>query len=714
MKPKPSSAARSIPWVILIALCAMLLQATAHSMRKGKEANADWAVYGGQVEGQHYSPLTQIDRNNVTKLKVQWTFDTGEQGILETNPLIVGRTLYAYTPTQKVIALDAVTGKLLWKFDPGIKAQHWARGVTYWTDGKENRIFAGVMNYLYALDPQTGKPIASFGEDGRVDLRKNLRGDYQTHYISMDSPGLIYKNLIIVGGEMPETLPAAPGDIRAYDVRTGELRWSFHTIPHPGEFGYNTWPPDAWKTSGAANNWTGMSLDAARGIVYVPTGSAAFDFYGHDRIGDDLFADTLLALDANTGKRIWHFQGVHHDIWDRDFPSPPALLTVVHDGKRIDAVAQTTKTGYVYLFDRVTGEPLFPIEEQSYPPSTVPGEVTSPTQPRPLKPAPYARQLLTEDMLTNRTPEAHAWAVEKFRTFRSDGIFIPFSLDKQTVNFPGFDGGAEWGGPAVDPKTGVIYINANEMAWTGGLSANKPASPAEAIYQSQCSVCHGPDRAGSPPSFPSLIEISKRLTDEQILATVRQGKGRMPGFPGLSDNQLETLLQFLKEESPAAKPQPGGAQQATSSAAGSQEPQYYFTGYQKFLDPDRYPAIAPPWGTLSAIDLNTGDYLWKIPFGEYPALAAKGMKDTGSENYGGPIVTASGLLFIGATCYDHKFHAFDSRTGKLLWETQLPYAGRATPATYMVDGKQYIVVATGAVRFDPTPAEGVYVALALP
>ena len=697
----------STPLMTLIPLCGVFTYAAGQSIGKPGQANVDWPVYGGQVEGQHYSPLTQINRNNVTQLKVQWTYDTGEEGIVETNPLVVGRVLYAYTPTEKVIALDASTGKLLWKFDSGIKAQHWARGVSYWTDGKENRIFAGVMNYLYALDPRTGKPISSFGEDGRVDLRKNLRGDYSAHYISMDTPGLVYKDLIIVGGEMPETLPAAPGDIRAYDVRTGELRWSFHTIPHPGEFGYDTWPPDAWKTSGAANNWAGMSLDGSRGIVYAPTGSASFDFYGHDRIGNDLFADTLLALDANTGKRIWHFQGVHHDIWDRDFPSPPALLTVRRDGKRIDAIAQTTKTGYLYLFDRVTGKPLFPIEERSYPPSTVPGEVASPTQPRPLKPEPYARQLLTEDMLTNRTPEAHAWAVEKFRTFRSDGIFIPFALNKQTVNFPGFDGGAEWGGPAVDPKTGVIYINANEMAWTGGLTESKAASPGEAIYRSQCSVCHGTDRGGSPPAFPSLIEINKRLTDAQIIATIQQGKGRMPGFPGLSGTQIETLLQFLKGQSPAGNPQP-------SSNASSEEQQYSFTGYQKFLDPDHYPAIAPPWGTFSAIDLNTGNYLWKIPFGEYPALAANGMKNTGSENYGGPILTASGLLFIGATLYDHKFHAFDSRTGKLLWETQLPYAGRATPATYTVDGKQYIVIATGAVRFDPTPAEGVYVAFSLP
>ena len=683
-------------------------------------ADADWPVYGGQPANQHYSSLTQINRSNVNKLRVAWTYDTGEDGGLETSPLIVGRTLYAYTPSQKVIALDAVNGKLLWKFDSDVKAEQSARGVAYWTDGKDGRILAGVMNYLYALDPSTGKPIPSFGEGGRIDLRKNLRGDYQAQSIALTTPGIVYKDLIIVGGEMPETLPAPPGDIRAYDVRTGDLRWSFHTIPHPGEFGYETWPKDAWKTSGAANNWAGMALDAERGIVYVPTGSAAFDFYGGDRIGNDLFADTVLALDANTGKRIWHFQGVHHDLWDRDFPSAPALLTVTHDGKQIDAIAQTTKTGYLYLFDRLTGQPLFPIEERSYPASTVPGELASLTQPRPLKPAPYARQLLTEDMLTNRTPEAHAWAVDKFRTFRSEGLFVPFGLDGQTVIFPGFDGGAEWGGPAIDPKTGVIYVNANEVAWTGGLAADKPTrTPGEAIYRSQCSVCHGADRSGSPPGFPSLIGISKRLSDTQITATIHQGKGRMPTFPNLSDAQLTTLLEFLHDDptaSPGAHPTSDKQEMASVAAEATtpQEPQYSFTGYRKFLDPDHYPAIAPPWGTLNAIDLNTGNYLWKIPLGEYPALAAKGMKNTGSENYGGPIVTAGGLVFIGATLYDYKFHAFDSRTGKLLWETQLPYAGRATPATYMIDGKQYVVVATGGGRYQVAPAKGVYVAFSLP
>jgi quinoprotein glucose dehydrogenase len=683
--------------------------AVAHSSDATNRETVDWPVYGGQPSNDHYSELTQINRGNVKKLKVAWTYDTGEPGGMETSPLIVGRVLFAYTPSQKVIALDAVTGTLLWKFDSGVTGAQPVRGVSYWTDGKQSRLFAGVMNFLYALDPATGKPIPDFGEGGRIDLRKNLRGDYQLQSIALTTPGVIYKDLIIVGGEMPETLPAPPGDIRAFDVRTGSLRWSFHTIPHPGEFGYETWPKDAWQHSGAANNWAGMSVDVQRGIVYAPTGSAAFDFYGGDRLGNDLFANTLLALDANTGKRIWYFQGVHHDIWDRDFPSAPSLVTVRHDGRLVDAIAQTTKQGFVYLFDRTTGKPLFPIEERSYPASNVPGEMASPTQPLPVKPVPYARQILTEEMLTNRTPQAHAWALEKFRAFRSEGQFVPFSLNKQTILFPGFDGGGEWGGPAVDVKTGVIYINANEMAWTGGLEPDTARSPGEATYRSQCSVCHGADRTGSPPGFPSLVGIDTRLSNQQMEAVIHSGKGRMPTFPNLNDAQLQDLLRFLK--TPSTPPTNDGDKQEPGSSDSNL--QYSFTGYRKFLDPDHYPAIAPPWGTLNAIDLNTGEYLWKIPLGEYPDLAARGTKNTGSENYGGPIVTAGGVVFIGASLYDYKFHAFDSRTGALLWETKLPYAGRATPATYMVDGKQFIAVATGGGRYQIAPARGVYVAFTL-
>lgn len=680
--------------------------------------SVDWPTYGGQAANDHYSSLTQINRQNVGELRKAWVFDTGEKGGLETNPLVIGHVLYAYTSTQKVIALDAASGKLLWKFDSGVAGTGPMRGLAYWTHGKRSRILAGVMNFLYALDPTTGKPIRSFGENGRIDLRMGLGRDYHLQSLAITTPGIVYKNLIIMGAMEPETHPAPFGDIRAFDVRTGVLAWRFHTIPRPGEFGYNTWPKDAWKTAGSANNWAGMTIDTRRGIVYVPTGSAVFDFYGGDRIGNDLFADTLLALDANTGKRLWYFQGVHHDIWDRDFPAAPALLTVQHDGKRVDAVAQTTKQGYVYLFNRVTGESLFPIQESAYPVSTVPGEVASPTQPLPTAPKPYARQLLTADMLTNRTPEAHAWAENTFKTFRSAGQFVPFSLDKQTIVFPGFDGGAEWGGPAVDPSTGVIYINSNEMAWTGGLIRSKAAaSQGEKVYRNQCGICHGSDRSGSPPTFPSLMGIDTRMTTQQIVDTIHGGGGRMPPFPNVTGSDLVALLEYLKSgpQAPSAKTAVEAETESTNVPGSDQNGGgYMFTGYRRFLDPDGYPAVAPPWGTLNAIDLNTGKYLWKIPLGEYPALAAKGLANTGSENYGGPVVTAGGLLFIGATAYDKKFRAFNSQTGDMLWQADLPAPGVATPAAYMVDGKQYVVIAAAGSKMDKVPYEGFYVAFALP
>jgi len=467
-------------WLVLIATALVLAVVTILGQAQQPDPTRilapkgyDWPSYGGSPENNHYSPLTQINRNNVAQLKVAWTFDTGEEGGLQTSPLILDGVMCGITPSQQVFALNAATGELLWKFDSGIKGTQPDRGLAYWADGKDRRILVGVMNFLYALDGATGKPIATFGDHGRIDLRENLgREPAASQSIYLTSPGIVYKDMVIVGGRNPETLPAPPGDIRAYDVRTGELRWSFHTIPRPGEFGYDTWPKDAWKTSGAANNWAGMALDPQRGIIFVPLGSAASDFYGADRIGDDLFADSLVALHADTGERIWHFQGVHHDLWDRDFPAPPALLTVNRGEQHFDAVAQTTKQGFVYLFNRATGQPLFPIKSRKYPPSNVPGEMAASEQPLPSSPAPFARQTLTEELLTNRTPQMHQWAVERFHKFRSEGQFVPFNVGKDTVVFPGFDGGAEWGGPAVDPETGIIYINSNDVAWTGALAEN--------------------------------------------------------------------------------------------------------------------------------------------------------------------------------------------------------------------------------------------------
>jgi quinoprotein glucose dehydrogenase len=702
--------------VLCFLLGASLLTA-ADAKQDGKKA-VEWPVYGGSPASIRYSPLKQINRINVQELQVAWSFDaTDGTGGLETSPIVVDGILYANTPNHRVFALDAATGERRWMFDSGIVGRGPNRGVTYWTDGTDRRVFAAVQRYLYALDARTGKPISSFGDAGRIDMHANLGRDPEKQSVVLTSPGIIYKDLLIIGGRDAESLPASPGDIRAYDVRTGKLRWAFHTIPRPGEFGYNTWPKDAWTYIGAANNWAGMSLDETRGILFVPTGSAASDFVGINRVGNNLFANCLLALRAETGERLWHFQAVKHDLWDRDFPSPPALVTVEHDGKKIDAVAQTTKSGYVFVFERSTGKPLFPIEYRKYPASTVPGEVAGETQPLPTKPRPFARQLLTEDILTNRTPEAHAAVLEMFRKFRSEGQFIPPSVGKETVSFPGMDGGAEWGGPAFDPETGLLYVNSNEMAWLYAL-AESPAPGTETngrqLYLKECASCHRDDLTGAPPQFPSLVGIGQRLSERDVRSIIFQGGGRMPSFATLSPDVIGAIVKYVTT----------GEEKVVVPAIVESSPieqKYRFTGHHKFLDPDGYPAVGPPWGTLSAINLNTGEYAWKIPLGEIPELAERGVRNTGSENYGGPIVTAGELVFIAATNFDKKFRAFDKKTGALLWETTLPFSGNATPATYEVDGRQFVVIAASSMKggeFEPNSRRlqrgAIYVAFALP
>lgn len=671
----------------------------------------DWPAYGGGPAETRYSPLRQINRQNVTKLQVAWTYDTADgPGDPQTQPIVVQGVLYGLTPKHKLIALNAATGKLLWQFDSGIAGRGANRSVVYWAgeggEEADRRIFVSAQHFIYAVNAVTGKAIATFGNAGRIDLRENLGRDPQLQSVALTSPGIIYKDLLIMGGRLPEALPAPPGDIRAYDVRTGKLRWQFHTIPHPGEFGYETWPKDAWTYTGGANAWPGMAVDTQRGIVFAPTGSAASDFYGADRVGNNLFANSLLALNAATGERLWHFQAVKHDIWDRDFPSPPTLVQVRREGKLVDAVAQTTKQGFVYLFDRVTGKPLFPIEYRGYPASDVPGEVAADTQPLPVKPAPFARQLLTEDLLTSRTPEMHAWALDKFRSLRSQGQFLPLTSGKETVIFPGFDGGAEWGGSAYDPQTSLLYVNANDVAWTSALAENMAGASGRQLYLTSCAGCHGDGLLGAPPSIPALTDLAGKRSELQVSAVIRDGAGRMPSFPNLKPDEVTAVVKYLLSNT---------GKEIESKDTAAARPGYRFTGYHKFLDPEGYPAVATPWGTLNAINLNTGEYAWKIPLGEYPELAAKGLKDTGSENYGGPVVTAGGLVFIAATNFDKKFRAFDKQTGKLLWETTLPFAGNATPITYSAGGRQYVLIfATGGKSGRGGASGGVYVAFALP
>ncbi len=701
----------------LLWLLPSLGSAASHHRDKSGGEYRTWSAFGGGPDNIHYSTLKQINRKNVSRLQVAWTFDSGDAfrgSEMECNPVVAAGILYATTPKLRVIALNAATGELKWSFDPneghGVLSKMRNRGVTYW-DGGTNagpRIFFAARQYLYALDAVTGRPISSFGDSGRIDLRRDLGRDPSLMFVSMTTPPVIYKDLLIAGSIVAETLPASPGDIRAYDVRTGALRWSFHTLPHPGEFGYETWPPDAWKYIGGANDWAGMSLDVRRGMIFVPTGSAAFDFYGANRLGDNLFANCLLALDAETGKRVWHFQTVHHDIWDRDLPTAPALVTVHHNGRQVDAVAQPTKSGFVYLFDRETGAPLFPIEDREYPPSEVDGERAADKQPLPLKPPPFARQIFTEDMVTERTPQAHQNVLERFRRMQSAGQFVPPSLPG-TIILPGLDGGAEWGGAAFDPQSGLLYLNSNEMANILRLvprNTSAPASSGKELYLNECATCHRPDMKGSPPEFPSLVNISDKLNENEVQALIHDGAGRMPSFARLAPEQIHAVMRYVVYGEDIGV-------QAANTSPSPIDLKYRFDGYTKFLDPDGYPAVRPPWGTLNAIDLNTGAIAWKIPFGEYPELAQKGLRSTGSENYGGPIVTASGLIFIAATSFDKKMHAFDKSTGKLLWEALLPAAGNATPAVYEVNGREYIAIACGGGKSKDPPGAS-YVAFALP
>ncbi len=676
----------------------------------------EWREYLGGPERNHYSPLDQITRENVTELKVAWEYHTQDSGQIQCNPIIVDGVLYGMTATTRPFALEAATGKQIWK-GPGEGPDNFSssRGVAYWEDGDDKRILYTSGSWLHALDARTGAHITSFGDSGRTSLKAGLGETAADKMVMSNTPGTVFEDLIIMPLRVSEGSDASLGHIQAFNIRTGKLAWVFHTIPHPGEFGYDTWPADTYKNEsgvGAANNWSGMSVDRERGILFVPTGSAASDFYGAAREGANLFANSLIALDAKTGKRMWHYQMVHHDILDRDPPAPPNLLTITRNGKRIDAVAQVTKQGYVFVFNRETGEPLFPIKEVPVPASDVPGEKAWPTQPIPEKPAPYARQTFTEADI-NPFSVSKDSLIDLFRKSRYEGPFTPLS-EKGAIIYPGLDGGAEWGGSAVDPD-GVIYINSNEMAWLISLgikeSKSQNTGSGQNLYTANCASCHGKELRGNPASgFPSLLDIGARRSRQYVGNIITKGKGMMPAFPKFNDKQKTALVNFLFGEE---RVQPMEKEPGLNHSGGTKGmPEYTISGYSKFLDRDGYPAIRTPWGTLNAIDLNTGEYLWTIPYGETPELEAKGIPQTGSESYGGPVVTASGLLFIAGT-KDGFFRVYDKKNGKLLWKTKLPAAAFATPSTYEADGKQYIVLACGGTKLGARGGDS-YVAFALP
>jgi quinoprotein glucose dehydrogenase len=710
--------------VFLIALLGVLF-----CKCQSEEKYNSWPQYKGSNENIHYSSLAEIDTNNVMQLKIAWQYHTGDADTvhfsqIQCNPIVIDGILYGTSPKMKLFAIDAANGTEKWVFNPfdslagnrGFFILNNSRGVAFWGDGaKDKRIFYTAGSYLYCVNALTGQLVTQFGDSGKLDLHKGLDREVDDLFITATSPPIIYNDLLIMGSRVDEGAAAAPGHIRAYDVRSGKQRWIFHTIPHPGEEGYNTWDdPEAYKFIGGANAWSGFSLDKERAIVYASTGSASYDFYGGKRKGDNLFANCLLALDAKTGKRIWHFQDIHHDVWDRDIPSPPALVTINRGGTKIDAVAIATKTGFLHLFERATGKPIYDIVEKPVPhQSELKGEKLSPTQPYPAILAPFMRQQFTvEDINPLLSLEAYEEVKKRLAGYKHDHMYNPPSL-QGTVVFPGLDGGAEWGGPTFDPETGILYINANEMAWvitavdisTKTKTKENYDQAGKRLYQSNCMTCHGPDLKGSG-NFPTLIGIEKKYKIGSLDSLLLSGRRMMPAFKQLNVNEREAIASYVLNLNEIK-----GKEFTNSKLEDVYKLPYSITGYNKFLSKEGYPAIAPPWGTLNAIDLNTGKQVWKNTLG-HDTTFKNAKESTGTENYGASVVTKGGVLFIAAT-KDRKFRAFNKRSGKLLWEVDLPSPGFATPAVYELKGKQYVVIACGGGKMGTRSGDS-YVAFALP
>ena len=696
-----------------------------------------WHTYAGTPDAARYSALTQIDTTNVHLLQPAWQFSSGDKDTAnrsqnQCNSLIIDGVLYGTSPRLKLFALNAATGAVQWIFDPAqydtvTNADPYAyykvsRGLASWAGRGKRTLYYSVGAFTWCINAATGLPDSGFGTNGRIHLLENLdrAGGAWDQFLVATTPGIVYKDLLIMGSRVNESNDAAPGHIRAYDVRTGALRWIFHTIPHPGEVGYDTWPDTAaYRWLGGANCWAGMSLDEQAGVVYVPTGSVSGDFYGGHRPGSNLFGNCLIALEAATGKYLWHYQMVHHDLWDRDLPANPNLLTLTVNGKQVKAVAQITKHGYLFVLDRTNGTPLFPVQEVPVPQLALPGEQPWPTQPIPSLPPPFARQYFDTGDILNLNAASHAYLLQQYNQVKHTQAFTPPSKEGSWI-FPGFDGGGEWGGAAGDVQTGIMYVNSSELPWSLTMVDAQAKSetaakqhPGKALYLQHCSSCHGNQLQGNGPSFPALINLQSRYMEMELESIIKNGRNMMPGFSNISPASRAAMVAYLlnKPYQPVANSEEGKEPEGTQSNLVAAAP-YKMTGYHRFLDPQGYPGIKPPWGTLNAINLNTGQLLWKVPLGEYPELTAKGWPPTGTENYGGPVVTAGGLVFIAAT-RDSKIRAFHKNTGTLLWEYPLPVPGYATPSVYIVQGKQYLVIACGGGKIG-SPSGDVYMAFALP
>ncbi len=701
-----------------LVFCGLCIGLQSLSAADPKASYRDWQTYNGDYGGTHYSELDQINRSNVSKLEVAWIWHAEELGsTIECNPIIIDGSIYLTSPRLHCVALDARTGKTKWRFNPWLEGGRGGglnRGVSYWTDGEgDERIFHSAGNYLYALNAKTGQPIPSFGDGGRISHRDGFDTDVFFMSVGNNTPGMVWKDLLILGsttGEGPQ--PCAPGHVRAFDVRTGERKWIFHTIPHPGEFGYETWGPESWKQVGSANVWAGFTLDAERGIVFAGTGSPAYDSWGGNRPGDGLFGNCTIALNANTGERLWHFQAVHHDLWDFDLPTAPVLAKLERDGRTIDAVVQPTKMGHLFVLDRVTGEPLFPVEEIPVPKSQMPGEFSSPTQPFPPKAFRLAMTRMDENNVTDLNPAATAKVLEDLKSMVTGDMFIPPGFTNSTV-LPQFNGGCEWGGAAFDPESNTVIVNVSNEAEYTGMTRSKPKERmslnrlGQHVYRAVCSFCHG---MGSPvnPASPSLKDVSTRLTKDQIGALMKTGRGQMPSFASFSELERRAVIAFLFDEG-----EDEIIETKDLSLSYADDIPVVMTGHIDWRDPEGFPVNKRPWGTLNAVDLNEGKLKWQVPLGTYPKLEARGEAPTGTFNIGGPVVTKGGLVFIGAAM-DERFHAFDKDSGELLWEYQLESGGYATPATYELDGRQYVIIAAGGGGKPGTKKGDAYYCFALP